>query len=131
MDAKDYLSGVYLDTHKFNKNDVIKLMEDYYNYRIEYERQLQLKKVNISVDSLIEILYDLDQGNITTNSAKQKILDLLVVINSLQLADDNTYFDIINYGLQWNGHNPLGWKTLQEVIDFAKSKHKLYKKATI
>ena len=49
MKAKDYLSGVYLDNHKFSKEDTIKLMEDYYNYRVEYEQQMQLKNLNIPV----------------------------------------------------------------------------------
>ena len=39
MDAKDYLSLVYLDDHVFSKADTIKLMEEYYKYRIEYDNQ--------------------------------------------------------------------------------------------
>lgn len=49
------------------------------------------------------------------------------VMHSLTTADDNTYMQIINYGLQWGGKNPLGWKTGQDVVDYAKSKHKLFK----
>lgn len=35
MDAKQYLSGVYLDNHIFSKNETIKLMEEYRNYKIK------------------------------------------------------------------------------------------------
>ena len=39
MNAKDYLSGVYLDTQMFTKAEVTKLMEDYANYTVEYSKQ--------------------------------------------------------------------------------------------
>ena len=35
MDAKQYLSGVYLDNHIFSKNETIKMMEEYRNYKIK------------------------------------------------------------------------------------------------
>ena len=50
MDAKDYLSGVYLDTKKFSKKEVIELMEDYHKYKTAYIQQV-VKKSNTHVVS--------------------------------------------------------------------------------
>ena len=52
MDAKDYLSGVYLDDKNFSKKETIELMEDYFKYKVEYNEQTEdfsvwLKKENI------------------------------------------------------------------------------------
>lgn len=76
---------------------------------------------------LHQILTDLEQGKISSDHAEKQVLDLFAVMHSLPTADDNTYMQIINYGLQWGGKNPLGWKTGQDVVDYAKSKHKLFK----
>jgi len=46
MKAQDYLSGVYLDKAKFTKQEVIKLMEGYNNYKEEYSKQLAEKQAN-------------------------------------------------------------------------------------
>ncbi len=50
MNAKDYLSGVYLDTKKFSKKETIELMEDYFKYKTEYNEQ-QVKNLTIHVVS--------------------------------------------------------------------------------
>ena len=76
---------------------------------------------------LSQILTDLEQGKISSDHAEKQVLDLFAVMHSLPTADDNTYMQIINYGLQWGGKNPLGWKTGQDVVDYAKSKHNLFK----
>ena len=51
MDAKDYLSGVYLDTHKFSKEEAIALMEDYCDYKKKYEKQIIEKTVKDSAEN--------------------------------------------------------------------------------
>lgn len=63
----------------------------------------------------------------TAKAIADDALKSQVFIHSLPTADDNTYLQIINYGLQWGGKNPLGWKTGQDVVDYAKSKHQLLK----
>lgn len=76
---------------------------------------------------LHQILTELEQGKISSDHAEKQVLDLFAVMHSLPKADDNTYMQIINYGLQWGGNNPLGWKTGQDVVDYAKSKHQLFR----
>ena len=76
------------------------------------------------IDQILESLYD---RVIEPMEAKEQLLDLFAVMHSLPTVDDNTYMQIINYGLQWGGKNPLGWKTGQDVVDYAKSKHQLFK----
>lgn len=41
MDARDFLSGVYLNDRLFTKDELIKIMEDYHEYREEYAKQLR------------------------------------------------------------------------------------------
>ena len=77
-------------------------------------------------DKIDEILLaNFKEGDWQT--ARKQLMDLFAVMHSLPTADDNTYMQIINYGLQWGGKNPLGWKTGQDVVDYAKSKHLLFK----
>src|ERR1035437_7901954 len=53
MDAKDFLSGVYLDDRLFTKDELIKLMEDYHSYRREYKKQLRDKQIEDYAQALI------------------------------------------------------------------------------
>lgn len=78
-------------------------------------------------EQIYKICTQLNDGQIAVTEATEQLLDLFAVMHSLPTADDNTYMQIINYGLQWGGKNPLGWKTGQDVVDYAKSKHQLFK----
>jgi hypothetical protein len=57
-------------------------------------------------------------------AANEQLMDLFA--SMLTEADDSTYMQIINYGLQWGGCNPMKWKIGQDVVDYAKSKHRLF-----
>lgn len=43
MNAKEWISGVYLDTRQFTKEEVINLMEEYHIYKNKFDEEA-LKK---------------------------------------------------------------------------------------
>lgn len=65
MNAKDYLSLVYLDDHVFSKDDTIKLMEEYYKYRIEYDNQTKSNEFTyyLCSKSLVDIIKPMNYSN--------------------------------------------------------------------
>ena len=102
------------------------LFEKGYTQKVQYPDGKE-EGSTFNYDTVIRLMTEYVEYLANDESKQPSNCNLPDVMHSLQPADDNTYMQIIGYGLQWGDRNPLGWETGQDVVDYAKKKHQLFK----
>lgn len=117
MNAKEYLSGVYLDDQQFNKTEVIQLMEDYHKYKIKQNQQEDNSKNNehFEVETIgVRQKIEANDPDVDTRDFSYEYNDYWV---SVEMAGGKNHWKGVWIDVRHNDHEEGGFMVFVEVIN--------------